>query len=151
MSLQDLRERHPEIYEKLEKIADKRTIPFCYLCYIDAPQGRCARCGTDDLMRLLPGVGVEYGYEWVIEHLLRQEVEDISEEDQENLFMDYLDDCYNAETQVAFITVSTGWALKQLDPLAFETALHEYFSEDEHVEIDGKLYSISVIDIWAGR
>ncbi|MDG6220418.1 MAG: hypothetical protein QCI38_03095 [Candidatus Thermoplasmatota archaeon] len=149
MSLQDLQERHPELYEKLEKIADKRTMPFCYLCYVDAPGGRCARCGTDDLMRHLSGVGVEYGYEWVIEHLIRQEVEDISEEDQESLFMDFIDDCYNEETKIAFLTVNTAWAVKQLDPLAFEMALHEYFDVEAHVEVGSRLYSISAIESWA--
>ena len=149
MSLHDLREMHPELYEKLVEVADKRTIPFCYLCYIDAPQGRCVRCGTDDLMRHLSGVGVEYGYEWVIEHLLSQEVNDIIEEDQENLFMDFIDDCYNEETRVAFLTVSTAWAVKQLDPMAFEMALHEYFAEDAHIEIDGRLYCFGSIEIWA--
>ena len=151
MSLQDLREIYPELYEQLETIAHKRTIPFCYLCYVDAPLGRCVRCGTDDLMRHLPGIGVEYGYEWVIEHLLRQEVEDIKPEHQEELFMDFIDSCYNAETKIAFITVDTAWALKELDSVAFGIAMDDFFMEDAHIEIAGKLYCVSAIEMWAEK
>jgi len=149
VSLCDLRTQNPELYEQLEQITHKRTIPFCYLCYIDAPTGRCARCGTDDLMHHLPGVGVEYGYEWVIKHLLGQEVDNISEEEQEEFFKDFIDSCYNEEVQVAFLTVNTGWAVQRLDPIAFEIGMNEYFMEDAHVEIEGKLYCVTTIEIWA--
>jgi len=149
MSLCDLRSQNPELYEQLEQIADKKTRPFCYLCYIDAPSGRCPRCGTDDLMRHLPGVGVEYGYEWVIEHLLGQEVDEITEDEQAEYFKDFIDSCYGEDTQLAFLNVNTGWAVQKLDPIAFDMAKDEYFMEDAHVEIDGKLYCMSVIEEWA--
>ncbi len=50
-----------EIQKNLEKLAFKRTKPFCYQCYKVAPTGRCTHCMSDDLMRELEGVGVEYG------------------------------------------------------------------------------------------
>ena len=50
-----------EINEKLEKIAYSKTIPFCYCCYKEAPSGTCKSCHSDDLMRLLPEYGCEYG------------------------------------------------------------------------------------------
>jgi len=50
-----------EIQNNLEKIAYSKTIPFCYMCYIEAPTGRCTKCHSDDLMRLLPDYGCEYG------------------------------------------------------------------------------------------
>jgi len=50
-----------EIFEQLKELAFKRSIPFCYSCYIEAPTGCCKVCGSDDLMRLVPGVGCEYG------------------------------------------------------------------------------------------
>ncbi len=50
-----------QLMEKLRKLAFKKTIPFCYSCYSEAPTGVCSACGSDDLMRLLPGVGCEYG------------------------------------------------------------------------------------------
>lgn len=50
-----------EIQQKLETLAFNRTSPFCYGCYIQAPKGICPECHSDDLMRHLNGVGVEYG------------------------------------------------------------------------------------------
>ena len=149
MSLQDLREQHPELYEQLEKIADRRTIPFCYLCYRDAPSGRCVCCGTDDLMRHLPSVGVEYCYDWVIEHLLREEVPEITDEEQEEQYMEFLDSAYGDEVQIGFLTVNTGQAVKDLDPVAFRMAVSEYFSDEYYIEIDGRLHAIDDIINWA--
>lgn len=151
MSLHDLQNQYPELYGQLAEIADKRTIPFCYLCYIDAPNGRCSRCGTDDLMQRLPGVGVEYGYQWVIEHLLDQEVNNISENEQEKFFREFIGDYYGEETTVAYLSVNTGLAIKKLDPTAFGLRMSEYFMEDAHIEIRGKLYCISVIEMWVNE
>ena len=109
----------------------------------------CPKCLTDDLMRHLSGVGVEYGYEWVIEYLLDLEVEDISEEQQEEIFMDFIDSAYGEDTGIAFTSVNTGLALKNLDSVAFDMAMKEYFSEDAHVEIGAKLYCITTIEVWA--
>ena len=50
-----------EIQEQLNQLALKRSIPFCYGCYREAPKDKCLYCGSDDFMRLLPGVGCEYG------------------------------------------------------------------------------------------
>ncbi len=50
-----------EIKNKLTELAFERTTPFCYSCYELCPSGRCNNCGSDDLMRHLEGVGVEYG------------------------------------------------------------------------------------------
>lgn len=46
-----------EIQNKLNQLAIKKSIPFCYGCYKDAPTGRCGCCGSDDLMRKISGVG----------------------------------------------------------------------------------------------
>src|SRR5690606_26779194 len=61
-----------EITLQLEQIALNKTRPFCYTCYRTVPSGQCATCGSDDLMRELPGVGVEWGLDWVIRDLLRE-------------------------------------------------------------------------------
>ena len=151
MSLCDLREQHSELYEQVERVADHRTVPFCYSCYIDAPSGRCVRCGNDDLMRHLSGVGVEYCYDWVIEHLLRQEVEEIDEEQQEELYMQMLDDSYGDEVKVGFLTVNTGRAVKDLDPIAFQQALNDYFLDDEYIEVSGRLFLVHSIEEWVEK
>jgi rRNA maturation endonuclease Nob1 len=50
-----------QLTNQLKQIAIYITTPFCYGCYVEAPKGRCIKCGSDDLMLLLPGVGCEYG------------------------------------------------------------------------------------------
>ena len=63
-----------EIQERLEQLAFNRTTPFCYGCYVKAPKGVCPHCNSDDLMRHLEGVGVEWGTDWVIKHILQEEL-----------------------------------------------------------------------------
>jgi len=62
--------------------------------------------------------------------------------------MEFINSCYNAETKVAFLTVDTASAVKELDPVAFDMAMDEYFMEDAHVEINGKLYCLGTIEQW---
>jgi hypothetical protein len=50
-----------EIKAQLEKLAFKRSKSFCYSCYEETATGCCQHCGSDDLMRLIPEVGCEYG------------------------------------------------------------------------------------------
>jgi hypothetical protein len=49
-----------EIQTKLDQLALKRSVAFCYQCYRQAPTGRCVTCGSDDLMREMAGVGCEW-------------------------------------------------------------------------------------------
>jgi len=130
-----------EIKSKLIELAFERTIPFCYGCYIDCSEGRCKEFGTDDLMRHLPGVGVEYGTDWVIASIVSEEIEAI---DTEEIFEQMLDECYGEETQIGFIKVIVSQTIKNLDPIAWEIAKSEYFDsliQDEEVyEIEGLYY-----------
>ena len=50
-------------------------------------QYRCPKCGSDDLMREVEGVGVEWGYDWVIEHLVESAGERV---DIEELYRDLI-------------------------------------------------------------
>jgi hypothetical protein len=70
-----------DINARLEKLAFKKTVPFCYSCYRKAPTGRCERCGSDDLMRELSGDGVEWGVDWVIRSLLRDNLSAVNTEE----------------------------------------------------------------------
>ncbi|MAX67052.1 MAG: hypothetical protein CME66_08970 [Halobacteriovoraceae bacterium] len=132
-----------EINNKLTKLAFERTIPFCYGCYIDCPEGRCKECGTDDLMRHLPGVGVEYGTDWVIESIVSVEVEPI---DTEEIFEQMIDESYGEEIQIGFIKSNVSCAIKALDPIAWDIAKTEYIDgliqDEQIVEIDGENYWI---------
>lgn len=38
---------------------------------------RCPKCGSDDLMREVEGVGVEWGYDWIIDHIVETEGEKV--------------------------------------------------------------------------
>ena len=79
-----------EIQQKLEQIALNRSIPFCYGCYKEAPTGCCKTCGSDDLMRLLPEVGCEYGTSWIIKHILETELDAV---DLEEAFEESVREC----------------------------------------------------------
>ncbi len=117
-----------EIQSKLEGIALKRTIAFCYHDYIECPNGRCPKCGSDDLMRLLPSYGCEYGLNWVIKEILRSELEPVNLADS---FESSIRDCYPEDTQVAWAKFDTVSILKELDPISWECAQGDWESMEE--------------------
>lgn len=122
-----------EIQNKLEKIAYAKSIPFCYGCYQDAVTGKCKSCGSDDLMRKLPEYGVEYGPEWIVDVLIKENLEPI---ESEEVFSDMLRECYSETVQVGFLTLDTVTVMKDQDPIAFNMAESEYMDsllEDEQV------------------
>jgi len=119
----------------LEKLAFKKTIPFCYSCYAEAPTGRCSACGSDDLMRLLPGSGVEWGTSWVICDVLNQELEEINTDE---VFEDSVSQCYDATVKVGWIEVDTTSAIKQLDPVSWDMAKDEWITMEDD---EGNVYS----------
>lgn len=57
-----------DLQEKLTALAFEVTDNFCYSCYQVVKGDRCPKCFSDDFMRHLEGVGVEYGTDWVVEH-----------------------------------------------------------------------------------
>lgn len=117
-----------EILEQLKELAFSRSIPFCYSCYKEAPTGCCKHGGSDDLMRLVPGVGCEYGTDWVIKHILETELTavDLNEEFEESVRQSYPE-----ETQVGWMTFDTVTLMKEQDPISWRCALSEYESQEE--------------------
>lgn len=85
-----------EIQNKLEELAFERTKPFCYSCYQDCQNGHCKDCGSDDLMRHLKSVGVEYDTDWVIKNVIEEE---LSEVDVEESFEQMIEELYGEEIQ----------------------------------------------------
>jgi hypothetical protein len=84
------------IKKALEERAHEESRPFCYGDYITVPidedgQAFCPKCASDDLMREVPGVGVEYDYDWVIEHIVETEGENV---DIKEMYADLLDEIY---------------------------------------------------------
>jgi hypothetical protein len=116
-----------KIQKKLEQIAYKRSRPFCYSCYQEAPAGKCECCGSDDLMRLSE-VGCEYGTEHVIRHILETELTAV---DLEEAFEQSVRDCYPETTKVAWCEFDTVTLLKSQDPISWKCALSEYESNEE--------------------
>ena len=122
-----------ELQTKLEKIALNKTIPFCYQCYKDAPSGICEFCHSDDLMRHLPGSGVEYGTDRVIREILQESLEAI---DCEKVFEETMDDCYGTEVQIGWMTLNPVEVMKTQDPIAWDLAESEHtdsLEQDEQI------------------
>ncbi len=111
----------------------KITDNFCYSCYKVVKSEQCPDCGTDDFMRHLEGVGVEYGTEWVIEHLLNTRLTPV---DGEEMYEDLLDECY-PEVRIGSSFFSPSRIIKELDPVCFNMGVTEHL--DSLVE-DGRLY-----------
>lgn len=117
-----------EIQKQLELIAFKRSIPFCYSCYKQAPTGCCESCRSDDLMRLLPEVGCEYGTDWIIKHILETEVESV---DLSDAFEESIRECYPEETKVGWMTFDTVTLMKENDPVGWRCAISDFESQEE--------------------
>jgi hypothetical protein len=134
------------IHARLEEAAMKVSKPFCYGCYKPALTGRCHSCGSDDLMRHLEGVGVEYGTDWIIKHLLKTHCAPV---DGVEMFEELLDECY-PEVKVGCCTFSPSQVMKELDPVCFNIGVQENLdslAEDGQLyEQDGNYYRIDDID-----
>lgn len=117
-----------EIQKKLEQLALNRTTPFCYGCYIKAAKGVCPKCMSDDLMRHLDGVGVEWGTSWVIKHILEEELIPV---DLEEAFEESVRQCYPETVQVGWMKFDTVELMKSQDPIWWNCALSEYESQEE--------------------
>lgn len=116
-----------EILEQLEQIAFNKTIPFCYGCYTECPTGKCPLCGSDDLMRLLPGNGCEYGTNWVMKALLE---ENLTPANLEESFEQSISDCYSETTKVGWMELDTVSILKEMDPISWRCALSDYEGQE---------------------
>lgn len=119
-------EMNNEIYKQLTDLAFKKSKPFCYQCYKEAPTGVCSSCHSDDLMRLVDGVGCEYGTEWIVKHILETELEAI---DMEEEFESHIRDCYPEETKVGWMTFDTVKLMKENDPISWDCAKSEWESQ----------------------
>lgn len=135
-----------EIHARLEQAAYAATDNFCYSCYKVVKADHCPTCGSDDFMRHLEGVGVEYGTDWVIEHLIKT---NCSAVDGEEMFEELLDECY-PEVKIGYGTYSPSQIMKELDPTAFEIGVKENLdnlAEDGVLyEVDGDYYRLDDID-----
>jgi len=124
-----------EIQSQLESFAFKRSKSFCYSCYKEAPSGRCFFCGSDDLMRLVPGVGCEWGVDWVITHIVESELKSVNTEEA---FEESVRSCYPEEVQVGWMKLDTVSVMIEMDPVSWNIARSEWESQEEE---EGNLIS----------
>lgn len=139
-----------QVKEALRLRAEEESRPFCYTDYVTIQadsQGRyvCLKCGSDDLMRELPGVGVEWGYEWVMEHLVKEQGEEV---DTAELYRDLLDEIYPA-VKIGELEYSASHVLETVDPVAFNMGANEYADSEVQdgrlIELNGKYYRLDGI------
>ena len=134
------------IHARLEAAAYKATDNFCYGCYKVVEGDQCPQCWSDDFMRHLSGVGVEYGTEWVIEHLIKQHCTAV---DGEELYEEILDECY-PEITIGCCTFSPSDVMKELDPTCFRIGAQENLdslTEDcQLYESEGEYYTMFDIE-----
>ncbi len=127
-----------EIQEKLEQLAFDCTTAFCYGCYVKANKGVCPQCNSDDLMRHLEGVGCEWGTDWVIKHILQEELTEI---DTDEVFEESIRGSYSEVTEVGWMKFDTIDLMKSQDPISWRIAKDEYIDyleqDEEIVSFDG--------------
>ena len=116
-----------EVFQKLTALAFKRSKPFCYQCYKEAPTGTCTTCLSDDLMRVVDGVGCEYGTEWVVNHILETELEPV---DLDEAFEQFVSECYPEMTKVGWCEFDTVTLLKEQDPISWRCAQSDWESQE---------------------
>ena len=82
----------------------------------------------NDLMRHLGGVGVEYGTEWIIKHLIETELTPVNTEEA---FEQYVEACYPDYVQVGWLSFDVCTILKELDPTTWSLAKAEFIDTEE--------------------
>lgn len=112
---------------RLHELALERTHPFCYSCYKRAPKGVCISCGSDDLMRELPGVGVDWGCDWVIKSIIETNLDAI---DITADFEDYISECYPDPVQVLWMSLDPVSVAKEMDPTSWNMAMSEWLDSE---------------------
>lgn len=134
------------IHARLEEAAFKITDNFCYGCYQVVEGAYCPDCHSDDFMRHLEGVGVEYGTEWVIDHIIQDRCEAV---DEEALFDEMLDECY-PEVTLGCSSWTPSHVLSELDLTAYRIGVSEHVNslvEDcQLYESDGGHYQVFDIE-----
>lgn len=83
-------------------------------------------------MRELEGVGVEWGTEWVIKYILKEELTPV---DTDEAFEESVRSCYPETIQAGWMTLDTVTVMKSSDPISWDIARGEW--EAQEVEDGG--------------
>ncbi len=83
-------------------------------------------------MAHLPGVGVEYGLEWVVKSIVESECSAI---DVSEWFDNYLREVYPDSVSIGWLNgIDPIMAMEQLDPIAFDIAKSEWLDQEVEEE-----------------
>lgn len=119
------------LLKRLEVVAYKRSVSFCCHCYIDAPSGTCAICTSDDLMKVIHGVGCDWGIFWVLEHLIKESLTPVNVDE---FFEESIRDCYPETVQVGWLTLDVAETIKNEDPISWDIAKSEWIDAELEAE-----------------
>ena len=132
-----------DLKEQLSALALSITDNFCYSCYKVVKADKCPDCGSDDFMRHLKGVGVEYGTDWIIEHLIQEHCSPI---DADELYEELLSETCEV-VRIGSLEYDPGYVLKNIDPVAFDCGISDMLAdEDRFIEVNGDYYNIYDIE-----
>ena len=138
------------ISSALRRLAENQSQPFCYTCYVPAPSGKCDRCMSDDLMRLVPEIGVEFGLDWVVNHLVSTRVTPVNVDES---FDESIASAFPESVKIGWLDVDVASAIKQLDPVSWSLAqsawLDDQVSEGQLITLDdgSNYYHVSDIEL----
>lgn len=133
--------------EGLKVKAHDISRPFCYSDYMTVEENedgefRCPKCSSDDLMREVEGVGVDWGYDWIIDHLVETEGEKV---DIEELYRELLDEIYEP-IKFGELEYCPSQVLEAVDPTAFRMGCNDnadsLMEDDQLVYLNGNYYRV---------
>jgi hypothetical protein len=88
-------------------------------------------------MRLVRGVGVEWGVEWVMRHLIE---ENLDRANVHEAFENSVRSCYEETVQVGWLTLDVADTIKEMDPISWDMARDEWvdaeLSEGQLITLD---------------
>ena len=117
-----------DIITSLQKIALHHSKSFCINCDIEVLGNRCPKCYSDDLARLLPGIGVDWNLDFVIEHIIN---ENLSQIDIEKEFEESIRSCYPEQISACWMELDAVDVAKSMDPISWKLAQNEYIDFEE--------------------
>ena len=139
--------KNENLNKALEEIAYKKTDQFCYACYKVVKTSHCPTCLSDDFMRHLDGVGVEYGIDWVIDHLIEENLESV---DTDEIFEEMIRDCYSETVKVGWLELDTVNCIKDQDPISYDIAKNEYIyglvDDEQLIQVKDNYYWIHDVE-----
>lgn len=78
-------------------------------------------------MRLLDGVGCEWGTDWIVKHIIQ---ENLSPATTSEVFEGVIRECYPETIQVGWLNLDTVSVIKDQDPISWKLAEEEWIDNE---------------------